>query len=344
MPVVRPPWPTGRAGQGNLCRRAGKLRGRQRARRGECFVRQRHLRPALGGSGRRQQSGAGKLDRHRWVRVKRDSQSIQRRIDRRRHPEQPARRCHPRRTQFDIRQLYRGHFPERIPDTGGNLISRQLHWHGCERRGVLGQHLRRCLCAVRRSKQHHRGCHRERRKCYFRKWNLWLLHSRDQYQRQSHPRQLIGTGANGSNAVPNGFLGMIVFDGARTAVITLDGLALARATQCLNPGEGIRLGDDGTIGNVIRGNNIYSNGGIAINLLGGNEGPGGVTTNDLNDADAGPNNLQNYPVISPPRPWRREVGRQAPQQVPLFFSILISSSQQQVPIPPDLAAAILSLA
>ena len=52
-------------------------------------------------------------------------------------------------------------------------------------------------------------------------------------------------------------------------------------------------------GNNIFGNSIFANDGIGINLIGGVEDPAtGVTANDFPDADAGANNLQNYPVIS----------------------------------------------
>ena len=45
-------------------------------------------------------------------------------------------------------------------------------------------------------------------------------------------------------------------------------------------------------GNTIRGNSIFSNGGIGIDL-----GGDGVTANDALDADNGPNQRQNYPII-----------------------------------------------
>jgi parallel beta-helix repeat protein len=51
-------------------------------------------------------------------------------------------------------------------------------------------------------------------------------------------------------------------------------------------------------GNSVYENSIFTNGGLGINLLGGTENSYGVTLNDPGDSDSGPNNLQNYPVLT----------------------------------------------
>jgi uncharacterized protein (TIGR02145 family) len=65
-----------------------------------------------------------------------------------------------------------------------------------------------------------------------------------------------------------------------------------------NKGAGISVLSSGATGNLITSNSIYSNGKLGINLVGGVEDANGVTTNDTGDGDSGPNNLQNYPVLS----------------------------------------------
>src|SRR6185369_10009499 len=62
-----------------------------------------------------------------------------------------------------------------------------------------------------------------------------------------------------------------------------------------NQGNGIhiRAGVVTSLNNALLGNSIFSNTGLGIEL-----DPTGVTANDPLDADTGPNNLQNFPVLT----------------------------------------------
>jgi hypothetical protein len=50
--------------------------------------------------------------------------------------------------------------------------------------------------------------------------------------------------------------------------------------------------------NRITANQIYGNGELGIDLVGGFENASGVTANDAGDSDSGPNDLQNFPVLT----------------------------------------------
>jgi len=61
---------------------------------------------------------------------------------------------------------------------------------------------------------------------------------------------------------------------------------------------GVIVSGSNAIGNAILGNSIFSNGGLGIDLTVPFDGPCGITANDNCDTDIGPNNLQNYPILT----------------------------------------------
>jgi uncharacterized repeat protein (TIGR01451 family) len=72
-----------------------------------------------------------------------------------------------------------------------------------------------------------------------------------------------------------------------------------------NMGDGVRIETNGAVDNAILSNAIFSNGaaggslgGIGINLVGPNDLPSGVTPNTPGGPHVGPNNLQNFPVLT----------------------------------------------
>lgn len=105
-------------------------------------------------------------------------------------------------------------------------------------------------------------------------------------------RNFIGTDVSGNNALGNSKDGISLF-GAGFLVggsFTDEGNIIA-----FNGGDGITVGL--LVGNFISHNSIHSNGGLGIDLEGGTENSFGVTANDPGDLDAGPNRLQNFPVL-----------------------------------------------
>lgn len=95
-------------------------------------------------------------------------------------------------------------------------------------------------------------------------------------------------------AIGNGnfFPGIFLFEGAQGNMIG-GTTAGAGNTIASNSGAGVALVDATTIGNLINQNSILSNGFLGIDL-----GADGVTVNDNCDGDSGPNNLQNFPIMT----------------------------------------------
>ena len=100
-------------------------------------------------------------------------------------------------------------------------------------------------------------------------------------------RNLVGLNAAGILPLPNTLAGIRISDSNNT----VGGSAAAANRINFNGGAGIQV-SSGT-GNSIRGNSVFSNAGLGIDLS-----PDGVTANDPSDPDTGANNLQNSPVLS----------------------------------------------
>lgn len=102
---------------------------------------------------------------------------------------------------------------------------------------------------------------------------------------------MVGTEADGVSPLGNGQRGLRVTNGSSGNTVggTGDGQG---NTVAYNDSDGIEV-DSGSF-NAIRGNSFFSNGDLGIDL-----GPGGPTANDGPfDSDSGPNDLQNFPVLT----------------------------------------------
>jgi CSLREA domain-containing protein len=102
----------------------------------------------------------------------------------------------------------------------------------------------------------------------------------------------IGTDAEGVQPIPNSGNGISVVTAAEGTLIggTNPGAGNTIANNC---GQGIALPGASTSLPML-GNSIFANGGLGISL----DGSSLPKPNDDGDGDSGPNNLQNYPVIT----------------------------------------------
>jgi CSLREA domain-containing protein len=100
----------------------------------------------------------------------------------------------------------------------------------------------------------------------------------------------IGLKADGVSALGNSSNGVNIFTGASSN--TIGGTAAGAGNRiAFNARAGVAI-DSGT-GNSVLSNSIFSNTGLGIDLT-----PAAVTANDSCDTDSGPNNLQNFPVLT----------------------------------------------
>jgi uncharacterized repeat protein (TIGR01451 family) len=112
----------------------------------------------------------------------------------------------------------------------------------------------------------------------------------------------IGTKSDGTGALPNDAYGILVWaigedDVPGPSDTTIGGTGGGEGnTIAFNASGGVSVQSGGrgdTTGVAVLGNAIFSNTGPGIDL-----GGDGVTSNDPGDADAGPNTLQNFPVLT----------------------------------------------
>jgi hypothetical protein len=100
---------------------------------------------------------------------------------------------------------------------------------------------------------------------------------------------LIGLNALGTAALPNSLGGIRVSDSSNNIIGGDQNGATNQISFNSGPGVIVFSGS----GNAVRGNSIFSNASLGIDLS-----PIGVTANDPGDADTGANNLQNFPLLT----------------------------------------------
>lgn len=106
----------------------------------------------------------------------------------------------------------------------------------------------------------------------------------------------IGTDRSGSIAMGNTRDGVNISGGADNQI---GGASENQGNRIAhNNGAGVRITNNTSTGNQILGNAIYANGSSFSSELGINLGFDSATPNDENDADTGPNQLQNFPALA----------------------------------------------
>lgn len=103
----------------------------------------------------------------------------------------------------------------------------------------------------------------------------------------------IGTTAEGDSPLPNGMHGVLLDQLAHDITIGGEFNVNEQNIIAYNGGAGVALTASAGVNNYIDPNETHSNVGLGTDLL-----IEGVTENDLNDPDTGPNSLMNFPILT----------------------------------------------
>lgn len=104
---------------------------------------------------------------------------------------------------------------------------------------------------------------------------------------------VIGAARDGVTPLGNESHGVLLQDGALCNTIGAETPVAGQNIISFNGGAGVAMADDTGINNYVDPNVMRDNAELGIDL--GNDG---VTPNDPDDLDSGPNDLQNYPVLT----------------------------------------------
>ncbi|MGH3144658.1 MAG: hypothetical protein ACRDTR_02545 [Rubrobacter sp.] len=106
----------------------------------------------------------------------------------------------------------------------------------------------------------------------------------------------IGTTADRTGDLGNTAAGVTIQESANFTAV--GGIASGATNRIAHNGtDGVSISGSNSGGNNILSNSIFDNGELGIDIVGGAEDASGVTANDPQDPDTGPNTLQNYPRI-----------------------------------------------
>ncbi len=108
----------------------------------------------------------------------------------------------------------------------------------------------------------------------------------------------VGTDVSGASPLGNGAEGIILGESSNNIIGGVE--SGSGNIIAYNGQDGIYITTEGgiAINNALLGNSIFNNGGLGINLEAEDDPSPGVTLNDPGDGDSGPNNHQNFPLIT----------------------------------------------